>query len=291
MILLLIKKSGQPFSELRFKKGPIYIGRQMGSQLFLPDPAVSRQHAVIYTSEEGDWVVEDLDSVNKTFLNQNAVHRAKLKDQDIIDISDFSIEFHIEQGKIHHQRKQLLHLDDTIMDTELGINTIVRLPETKDAPQIEIPAARIKDFSWATRRIYNACDLEGLHTLLIEIILKQFAALNAFAQLRKHPSGPMDIEGGRKITTQLLDRSELLGRYITEAAEKHRYILIPQLPRQIAKGTLRSIIVAPVLMDKDCYGVLYSCNSTKHEHYESADLDYLMLLSIQTAAVIQNLPE
>ena len=49
---LCIKQLGSVVGRLKFEKGPIYIGRQMGSQVFLPDKDVSRQHAVFYTDKD-----------------------------------------------------------------------------------------------------------------------------------------------------------------------------------------------------------------------------------------------
>jgi len=86
-MILRIKQNGQQINELKFTTGPIYFGRQMGSQVFLPETGVSRQHAVIYTDEKRQWVIEDLDSANKTFVNRNAVHKYVLQDGDSIDIS------------------------------------------------------------------------------------------------------------------------------------------------------------------------------------------------------------
>ena len=88
---LSVKKRGQAANELRFKTGPIYIGRQVGSQVFLPDRSVSRQHAVIYQDASGQWLVEDLASTNKTYVNNTAVHKCPLNDDDIIKTGDFII--------------------------------------------------------------------------------------------------------------------------------------------------------------------------------------------------------
>ena len=48
----------------------------------------------------GKWVVEDLNSANKTFLNDNVIHKAELNDDDVVRIADFSIEV-IEFGFVY----------------------------------------------------------------------------------------------------------------------------------------------------------------------------------------------
>ena len=56
---LIMKRDGKTVKEFRFTKGPVYIGRHVHSQVFLPDREVSRQHAAIYATREGKWMVED----------------------------------------------------------------------------------------------------------------------------------------------------------------------------------------------------------------------------------------
>ena len=95
---LTVKRGDDLINELRFSRGPIYIGRQIGSQIFLPDKAVSRQHTVIYTTTDGKWMVEDLDSANKTYLNNEAIHKAEIKNGDVLKIADFRIEIHVDES-------------------------------------------------------------------------------------------------------------------------------------------------------------------------------------------------
>ena len=54
-------------------------------------------------------------------------------------------------------------------------------------------------------------------------------------------------------------------------------------------GALRSVIIAPVLGNRKCFGLLYCNNSKEHEHYEMSDLDYLMMIATVTAAAIESI--
>jgi len=58
----------------------------------LPDLSVSRQHAAIFTTLEGKWLIEDMDSANRTFLNGEEVQKSELKTGDVIQsINDQAI--------------------------------------------------------------------------------------------------------------------------------------------------------------------------------------------------------
>ncbi len=288
---LSVSRGGGSVSELHFRKGPIYIGRQLGCQLFLPDRIVSRQHAVIYTTNDGKWVLEDLGSANKTFLNENAIHKGEIKDGDVIRISDFSITFYLhELEETEQQQEQRIHLDDTLVTEKPSFHIEVRRVDSKGAPQIRIPAKRVKDFSIATSQICKAADIKAMHRGLLNILLDQFASLKVWVALRRDNFGPMECQGGRRLTTESVKLTELAAQqHIADAIAKCEYVLVPQLGKHIAHGEIRSAIIAPILRGKDCYGVLYAANSMRHEHYIMADLDYLILLAVHTAAVLENL--
>lgn len=62
---------------------PVTIGRSPDNDLPVDNPAVSNHHAKVYY-EGGRLVVEDLDSLNGTFVNDLRVERAMLHDGDSI---------------------------------------------------------------------------------------------------------------------------------------------------------------------------------------------------------------
>jgi pSer/pThr/pTyr-binding forkhead associated (FHA) protein len=53
---------------------PTVIGRSADADFTLPDTQTSRRHARVSPGGDGSLVVEDLDSANGTFVNQNEVH-------------------------------------------------------------------------------------------------------------------------------------------------------------------------------------------------------------------------
>ena len=68
------------------------IGRDAGNAIQLPDPEVSKRHAVVRA--QGDaWTIEDLDSTNGIIVNKARVKRADLKEGDRIRIGPFELIF------------------------------------------------------------------------------------------------------------------------------------------------------------------------------------------------------
>ncbi len=289
---LLVSLSGSSVNELTFDRGPIYVGRQKGSQVFLPDPAVSRQHAVFYTTKDGTWILEDLGSANKTFLNRVAIHKAEIKNGDTIQIADFQILVQLDEES--SSQASFAEKDDTLVGTQIRkeLHTVERNLDAADAPPIRFPAKRVRQLTEVIDQICRERSLSKLHKILQEILLRQFAGLHVWIALRREPSGPMEAEAGRKITTETVQRVDLaVPNSLEEALEKHKYMLIHQLPRPVINRGIRSVLIAPVMYQKDCFGIFYIENSTEHSHYSLMDLDYLVLLALYTGILIQRLRE
>jgi pSer/pThr/pTyr-binding forkhead associated (FHA) protein len=80
---LVLKFDNQVLKEVPLGAAPVTIGRAPDNDLQIDNLAVSNHHARVYT-EEGRLVVEDLDSLNGTFLNQTRVKREWLNSGDTI---------------------------------------------------------------------------------------------------------------------------------------------------------------------------------------------------------------
>ncbi len=287
---LFVSLGSSSVNELKFDRGPIYVGRQMGSQVFLPDKAVSRQHAVFYTTKDGDWILEDLGSSNKTYLNDQAIHKAELKHNDTIRIADFTIRVSLEDDEDQDRR---MNLEDTLIGEDhirRELHTVDRKVDASDAPPIRFPAKRMHHFHEAVETFGGQKTLDDLYKGLMDILFRQFSALNVWVALRHESSGPMDIQGGRKITTEHIERVDLaVPKSLSDAAEKNMYLLIHQLPRQITARGIRSVMICPVMLHKDSYGIIYIENSTEHAHYGLQDLDYLMIISVLVAFMVRKI--
>jgi pSer/pThr/pTyr-binding forkhead associated (FHA) protein len=82
-------RSGEVF-QLRGERTT--IGRSPDCDIFLDDVTVSRRHSVVAVS--GDrFVIEDLGSLNGTFLNRQRIEQAPLTDDDEVQIGKYRFVF------------------------------------------------------------------------------------------------------------------------------------------------------------------------------------------------------
>ncbi len=69
------------------------IGRIDSCDVVLPNPRVSKKHAVI-TKQNGNYVLSDNNSANHTYLNQAVIEKPEfLSDGDVISIADYNLTF------------------------------------------------------------------------------------------------------------------------------------------------------------------------------------------------------
>jgi pSer/pThr/pTyr-binding forkhead associated (FHA) protein len=286
---LLVKQSDGTAKELQFEQGPISIGRGANNRVFLPDKGVSREHAVIRGMGSGKWMIEDLGSSNKTYLNDKVVHKAEIKHGDQLRITDFTLEVILEKPPA----EQSLQAEDTLLHLEAALTTpkhetVVRKPDAQHAPAMRLAARRLSDFSKATETIFVTGSLDELLLTLLDVTLEQFNAYHVWCALRIQPNGPMTCHGGKRRDNTPVQLNELqLSEKITQAVDKGQFFVLPSVSAQVEKkDRIRSAMVAAIMRPDGCYGVLYVDNAMIHEHYSLSDLDYLMLIAMHTAAIL-----
>jgi two-component system, NtrC family, sensor kinase len=290
MRLLLRQKDGDT-KEFQFAKGPVTIGRGANSNIFLPDKSVSRQHAVIQSSDDGKWTLEDLDSASKTYLNDEAVHKDELKHGDSIRITNFIIDVVCDEAVSEDDKA--MQLDDTMhLEASLAVpphETVVRTPDASHAPAMRLAARRLVDFSLAAETICQTNNMDELLLSLLDIMFEQFSASHVWCALRIKPSGPFTCHAGKKHDGSPIDLGQLkMQGKIIQAVEKGQFLVLPRVSAQLEEeDAIRSALIAAIIRPNGCHGVLYIDNSMKDKHFSLSDLDYLMLISMHTAAVMK----
>jgi len=290
---LLVQEPDGATKEFRISGQLIRLGRAPDNDVSLPHLSVSRHHAELHQVKTDKWVVKDLGSGNKTYLNDQPITESEIHTGDQLQIVGFVIEIDLDNGG-HTQSE--LHMTDTLLGVSLAVSgheTVVRRPDAAHAPVIRLPARRLTEFSQAVEKIERVETVEKLMSALLHVTSKQFGTFHCWCGVREQPSGPMTYEAGRRSDGQSIALSDIMLREnIVQALENQQSTVMPQVSTQIdKKERIRSAMMAAIMRPSGCLGVLYVDNAMVHEPYSLSDLDYLMFIAIYTGSVLGRLLE
>lgn len=85
-VLLVIQSGSKRRQTFRMNQNELIIGRRSGSNIRIPSSEVSRQHCRLF-KDDGVLMVEDLNSINGTTLNEYAISRPEIvRPGDVVQI-------------------------------------------------------------------------------------------------------------------------------------------------------------------------------------------------------------
>lgn len=90
--MLVVKRGPNAGAKFVLNQPVMSAGRHPASDIFLDDITVSRRHAE-FRNENGEFRVVDLGSLNRTYLNREAVDSAVLADGDVLQLGNFRLVF------------------------------------------------------------------------------------------------------------------------------------------------------------------------------------------------------
>ena len=97
MAKLILKFEAAVLKEIPLQKAALSIGRSPGNDVVIDNLAVSGHHAKL-SLDQDHYVIEDMSSLNGTFLNNQRIRRSLLKDGDEILIGKHTLVYQDEGG-------------------------------------------------------------------------------------------------------------------------------------------------------------------------------------------------
>ena len=117
MAKLILKFEDRVLKEIPVGAGMVKIGRVPDNTVMIDNPAVSSHHARVF--RDGDtFVLEDLQSTNGTFVNDNRVTRHNLSNGDVIAVGKHKLVF--ERGEKEEAVAEAAPSEEAPVLPELG---------------------------------------------------------------------------------------------------------------------------------------------------------------------------
>ncbi len=286
---------------------PIIIGRHPECDVQIDDGSVSRHHAQI-TEEKGNFYVQDLNSRNGTYLNNNIVDQpTRLYDGSEIRICDVRFVFYLgdeipKQQPLRNTIDSPSNITSSIImdDHESSLSTVMSRLDVPSHHQRTGGKASPADKLQALIQIIHALGdsvkrddilnniLDCVFELFTEadrgfIILKTAEGdLKPVSMKTRRPHDEEQIRVSRTIVNQvILSKQSLIS---SDAAADSRF----DMSQSIADFRIRSIMCAPLINSKDeSIGVIQLDTLKKSIAFDEEDLEILTTVAIQASLAIQ----
>ena len=99
LLRVRVSLKGRPVRALAFAKDNITVGRDPGSDIFLDNPGVSREHCRIVLHPSGSFVLMDQNSANGVFVNDQQVKTHYIRNNDVVHVGKFALWFTYDEDR------------------------------------------------------------------------------------------------------------------------------------------------------------------------------------------------
>jgi len=293
----LVYVQGNDQRSITLDHTPFTVGGKVDKDLVVPDPRVSRDHALIL-SEDGEFYVVDQGSKHGTFVNGERVQRQKLQRNDRLEfgVRDVAyIIFHPMHATSNTAREFLSQISGIHISTE-----------TTDLEKLTL-------FLEAARKLNTVGVLDEILVTLIDVTLKLTRAERGYIFL-KDEQGKLHLGAGRNYKGEpLLDDKTISHSTLDEALRANSEFLITDTSQSldlagrqsIVAFDLRTVICIPLRKPQvqttrgtevplatpptaELLGALYVDSRFASRDITSVSNDILRAIATEAASLIEN---
>src|SRR3989441_2504430 len=290
----LVYVQGNDQRSITLDHTPFTVGRKVDKDLVVPDPRVSRDHALIL-SEDGEFYVVDQGSKHGTFVNGERVQRQKLQRNDRLEfgVRDVAyIIFHPMHATSNTAREFLSQISGIHISTE-----------TTDLEKLTL-------FLEAARKLNTVGVLDDILVTLLEATLKLTRAERGYVFM-KGEDGNLRLAAGRNSKDEpLLDDKTISHSILDDALKSNSEFVLTDTSRSldlagrqsIVAYDLRTVICIPLRKPQvqatrdpaaavstgEVMGALYVDSRFASRDISSVSNDILRVIAIEAASLIEN---
>ncbi|HXZ78335.1 MAG TPA: SpoIIE family protein phosphatase [Terriglobales bacterium] len=290
----LIFVQGTEERRIALQHCPFSIGRKTENDLVIPDPRVSREHALIQWDSDGFYVV-DQNSKHGTYVNGLKIDRHRLQRNDRVEFGvrgEAFLLFDPDRANQSQARQFLSQLS-------------VWKPSTTGTSDLET----LTLFLEAARKLNTTSVLDEILVTLIDATLRLTKAERGYVFLRD-PEGSLKLAVGRNSKGEpLMDDSTISRSVLNEAASTNKEFLLTDTEafgkisarESIVAHNLRTIICIPLRKtqvqekggatggdEAELRGVLYLDSKFLAGKLSAVSNDILRTIASEAAGLLEN---
>ncbi|MBN1588083.1 MAG: SpoIIE family protein phosphatase [Pirellulales bacterium] len=306
MAMLRVLKGLNPKQIFPLERESTVLGRNPECDIVLEVGAVSRQHARVF-NVGGEYYLEDLNSRNGTFINEQPVQgRRQLKDDDEVRICDSVFVFHQELPLEETLDAGTVHLDDgsaALVDEHWTGNSTVmsRLDVSQGRTGLRLtaqPETKLKALIEIGKNLGKALALVDVLPKLLDSLFGIFVqADRGFIVLKDPRSGrllPMAVKHRRPAEEETIRISRTIVNEVmnakqailsADAASDSRF----DMAESIVDYHIRSMMCVPLIgIDDAAMGVIQIDTLDQQNRFSRDDLDVLASVAGPLATAVEN---
>ena len=273
-----------------FEDLPVVIGRETTATLCVADASVSRRHSQIEREAE-HFVIEDLESLNGTFVNDVPVKRRKLQHGDRVRIGDSqfifltheadmtsSSEVHFEEGQVITGSTLQFRFNDALYVMARDLSALMKISTTINAIRgLEKLQKTLLDL------LFEVVPAERGVVLLTDVGAEgDVPVFGSVFGLDRERGQDASIKVSSKVTRWVLQHRESI--LITNQAEADNFgssdSLVADQPA--------SVMCVPLIMLDRSLGVIYLDTTQLDSPFDQDHLQLVSAISAITAVAIEN---
>src|SRR5215471_16596987 len=290
----LIYVQGNEQRSIVMNRTPFSVGRKVDKDLVIPDPRVSRDHALI-VAENGDFFVVDQGSKHGTYVNGERVQRQKLQRNDRVEfgVRDVAYVIFSPQHATSNTAREFLS----------QISGIQISTDTTDLEKLTL-------FLEAARKLNTIGVLDEILVTLVDTTLKLIRAERGYVFLLDE-EGKLRLAAGRNSKGEaLLDDKTISHSILDEALKSNSEFLFTDTSQSLDLAIRQSIVAydlrtvicmplrnpqvqvrdAPILSPntQEVTGALYLDSRFASRDISSVSHDSLRVIATEAASLIEN---
>jgi len=278
-------------SVFSIETSPVVIGRETTATLCIADASVSRRHSQI-EKDADQFFLQDLDSLNGTFVNEIPIKRRELQHGDRVRIGDSQFiflihdaevkasgEVHFDDGPVISGSTLQFKFNDALFVMARDLSALMKISTTINAIRgVEELQKRLLDL------VFEVVPAARGVIILIDTASngKQQGEVTSVFGLDRKRGPDVSIKVSSKVTNWALTHRESI--LITNESEAQEF----QSSVSLIADRPASVLCVPLIMLDKTLGVIYLDTTEPNSVFDQDHLQLVSAISAITAVAIEN---